>query len=99
MPWYGDREIFQFVHSEHQLEFTRATAIVGSGNETKKAKEAIIMDGESCERDCCVRGHHRIWDAAFGEELNCNRDAICHMHMCHGRGGGIHMPSTNELDG
>ncbi len=31
-----------------------AAAIAGSKNETKKAKEAIVMDMESFERDCCV---------------------------------------------
>ena len=32
---------------------------------------------ESCETECCVQGYHvyqRIWDAAIGEVLDCDRE-------------------------
>ena len=34
-----------------------------------------------CETECCVRGYHvyqRIWDAAIGEVLDCDREPVDH---------------------
>ena len=42
---------------------------------TWTARTALVMD--TLERECCVRGYHiyvHIWEAAFGEVLDCRRE-------------------------
>ena len=54
---------------------------------------------ESCETECCVRGYHvyqRIWGAAIGEVLDCDREpdnAVDHYAVKDGDIVG-HLPRT-----